>query len=370
MLGRIRNIHFVGIGGIGMSGIAEVLLNLGYNVSGSDLKHTPVTERLLKLGASIAEGHAAENLRGAEVVVTSTAVVQDNAEVLEAKRLHIPVIPRAEMLAELMRLKFSVAVAGSHGKTTTTSMIAVMLSDAGFDPTAVIGGRLDAFGSSARLGKGDLMVVEADESDRSFLLLLPSIAVVTNIDREHLDHYKDLEEILTAFLAFANKVPFYGAVIGCVDAPWGVRFTSLISKIRRRIVTYGFDAGADIRAESVELNPLGSVFEVVARGARLGKVRLNVPGRHNVQNALAAIAVGLELDLTAEQILAGLARFEGVDRRFQIKADWNGITVVDDYGHHPAEIRVVVDAARLRGARRIWVGFPTPPLHENQTPNG
>lgn len=219
MLGKIRKIHFVGIGGIGMSGIAEVLLNLGYTVSGSDLRHTPVTERLVKMGARIAEGHAPENVGDAEVVVTSTAVVQDNPEVVRAKRLHVPVIPRAEMLAELMRLKFSVAVAGSHGKTTVTSMVAVMLSDAGLDPTAVIGGRLDVFGSSARLGKSDLMVVEADESDRSFLLLLPSIAVVTNIDREHLDHYQDLDEILAAFLAFANKVPFYGAVIGCVDAP-------------------------------------------------------------------------------------------------------------------------------------------------------
>ncbi len=357
MLGKIRKIHFVGIGGIGMSGIAEVLLNLGYTVSGSDLKHTPVTERLMKLGARVAEGHAPENLGNAEVVVTSTAVMQDNPEVVHAKRLHIPVIPRAEMLAELMRLKFNVAVAGAHGKTTVTSMIAVMLSDAGLDPTAVIGGRLDVFGSSARLGRGDLMVVEADESDRSFLFLLPSIAVVTNIDREHLDHYKDLDEILAAFLAFANKVPFYGAVIGCVDAPWGERFRSLIPKIRRRVLTYGLDAGADVRGQSVELNPAGSVFEVAARGGNLGRFELNVPGRHNVQNALAAIAVALELELSADQIRAGLARFRGVDRRFQIKAEWNGILVVDDYGHHPAEIRTVVDAARLRGARRIWAIF-------------
>jgi UDP-N-acetylmuramate--alanine ligase len=357
MLGKIRKIHFVGIGGIGMSGIAEVLLNLGYTVSGSDLRHTPVTERLVEMGARIAEGHAAENVGDAEVVVTSTAVVPDNPEVVRAKRLHVPVIPRAEMLAELMRLKFSVAVAGAHGKTTVTSMIAVMLSDAGLDPTAVIGGRLDVFGSSARLGKSDLMVVEADESDRSFLLLLPSIAVVTNIDREHLDHYKDLEEILAAFLAFANKVPFYGAVIGCVDAPWGERFRSLIPKIRRRVTTYGLNSDADVFGLSVELNPTGSIFEVSARGRNLGRFALNVPGRHNVQNALATITVALELDLSAEQIHSGLARFRGVDRRFQIKADWNGITVVDDYGHHPAEIRTVVDAARLRGARRIWAVF-------------
>jgi UDP-N-acetylmuramate--alanine ligase len=357
MLGKIRKIHFVGIGGIGMSGIAEVLLNLGYTVSGSDLKHTPVTERLAKLGARIAEGHAAVNLDDAEVVVTTTAVAQDNAEVVAAKRRKIPVIPRAEMLAELMRLKFSVAVSGAHGKTTVTSMVAVMLSDAGLDPTAVIGGRLDVFDSSARLGKGDLMVVEADESDRSFLLLLPTIAVVTNIDREHLDHYRDLDEILAAFLAFVNKVPFYGAVIGCTDAPWGERFRSLMPRIRRRVVTYGLDGGADLRAESVELNPTGSVFDVSAGGKSLGRFSLNVPGRHNVQNALATIAVGLELDVNADQIRAGLLRFRGVDRRFQIKAEWNGITVVDDYGHHPAEIRTVVEAARLRGARRIWAIF-------------
>jgi UDP-N-acetylmuramate--alanine ligase len=357
MLGKIRKIHFVGIGGIGMSGIAEVLLNLGYTVSGSDLRHTPVTERLMKLGARIAEGHAAENVGDAEVVVTSTAVVPNNPEVMQAQQRHIPVIPRAEMLAELMRLKFNVAVAGAHGKTSTTSMIAVMLSEAGLDPTAVIGGRLDVFGSSARLGKSDLMVVEADESDRSFLLLLPTIAVITNMDREHLDHYQDLGEILEAFLAFANKVPFYGAVIGCVDAPWGERFRSLMPRIRRRVMTYGLDTGADVRGAKADLNPAGSEFEVIAHGKSIGRFALNVPGRHNIQNALAAIAVGLELELTPEQIRSGLARFRGVDRRFQIKAEWNGITVVDDYGHHPAEIRTVVDAARLRGARRIWAVF-------------
>jgi len=357
MLGKIRKIHFVGIGGIGMSGIAEVLLNLGYSVSGSDLKHTPITERLAKLGARVSEGHAAENLREAEVVVTSTAVAADNPEVREAKRRQIPVIPRAEMLAELMRLKFSVAVAGAHGKTTVASMIAVMLAEARLDPTAVIGGRLDVFGSSARLGKGDLMVVEADESDRSFLLLLPAIAVVTNIDREHLDHYRDLDEILAAFRAFVNKTPFYGAVVACTDAPWGERFRRLMPKIRRRVITYGLEAGAEVSAESVELNPTGSAFEVAVRGKKLGRCLLHVPGRHNVQNALATIAVGLELDLRMDQIRAGLARFQGVDRRFQIKAEWNGITVVDDYGHHPEEIRTVLAAARLRGARRIWAIF-------------
>ena len=357
MLGKIRKVHFVGIGGIGMSGIAEVLLNLGYSVSGSDIKHTPVTERLASLGARFSEGHAAANVQGSQVVVTSTAVAQDNPEVLEAMRLQIPVIPRAEMLAELMRLKFNVAVAGAHGKTTVTSMIAVMLSQAGLDPTAVIGGRLDVFDSSARLGKSDLMVVEADESDRSFLYLLPSIAVVTNIDREHLDHYRDLDEILAAFLAFVNKVPFYGAVIGCTDAPWGERFHSLIPRIRRRVITYGLELGSDVRGGAIELTPAGSSFEAESRGRPLGRFNLNVVGRHNVQNALAAIAVGLELELSAQQIREGLEHFRGVDRRFQVKADLNGITVIDDYGHHPAEIRAVMEAARLRGARRLRAIF-------------
>jgi UDP-N-acetylmuramate--alanine ligase len=326
-------------------------------VTGSDLKATPVTERLAGLGARVSEGHAAAHVHGAQVVVTSTAVAADNPEVVEAKRLQIPVIPRAEMLAELMRLKFSVAVAGAHGKTTVTSMIAVVLAEANLDPTAVIGGRLDVFGSSARLGKGELMVVEADESDRSFLCLSPTFAVITNIDREHLDHYRDLDEIASAFVSFMNKVPFYGVVIGCADSPWGERFRSLLPRVRRRVVTYGVEPGADIRAEAVELHPTQSSFEVRVKGKSLGRFALQVPGRHNVQNALAAIAVGLELELTDEQIRQGLERFRGADRRFQVKAEWNGITVVDDYGHHPAEIRAVMDAARLRGARRVWVIF-------------
>jgi UDP-N-acetylmuramate--alanine ligase len=357
MLGKIRKIHFVGIGGIGMSGIAEVLLNLGYTVSGSDLKATSVTERLATLGARISEGHAAANVHGAEVVVTSTAVAADNPEVREAKRLQIPVIPRAEMLAELMRLKFNVAVAGAHGKTTVTSMIAVMLAEANLDPTAVIGGRLDVFGSGARLGKGELMVVEADESDRSFLYLLPTLAVVTNIDREHLDHYRDLDEIAAAFLSFMNKTPFYGAVIACTDPPWGEQLRALLPKVRRRVITYGIEPGADANARAVELSPAESSFEASVKGRSLGRFTLRVPGRHNVQNALAAIAVGVELELSADQIRQGLARFRGVDRRFQVRAEWNGVTVVDDYGHHPAEIRAVMQAAQLRGARRVWAIF-------------
>lgn len=357
MLGKIRRVHFVGIGGIGMSGIAEVLLNLGFTVSGSDLKPGPVTERLAQLGARFHEGHAAENVRGAQVAVVSSAVAADNPEVLEARRLEIPVIPRAEMLAELMRLKFSVAVAGAHGKTTTTSMIALMLSEAGLDPTAVIGGRLDAFGSSARLGKGELMVVEADESDRSFLRLLPSIAVVTNIDREHLEHYRDLDEIAGAFKDFMNRVPFYGAVIVCVDQPWRTCFDRIRPQLERRLVTYGIEPGADVSASSIEVSPLGSAFDVVAKERVLTGIRLGVPGRHNVQNALAAAAVGLELDLTGEEIRRGLENFRGADRRFQVKAQSGGIMVVDDYGHHPAEIRATLAAAREWGARRIWVVF-------------
>ena len=357
MLGKIRRVHFVGIGGIGMSGIAEVLLNLGFTVSGSDLKSTAVTERLARLGVRIHEGHAGANVQGAQVVVVSSAVRGDNPEVVEAKRLEIPVIPRAEMLAELMRLKFSVAVAGAHGKTTTTSMISVMLAEAGLDPTAVIGGRLDAFGSSARLGKGELMVVEADESDKSFLHLLPSIAVVTNIDREHLEHYRDLTEIASTFTAFMNRVPFYGVVIACVDPPWRTLLDRIRSDLQRRLITYGIEPGADLTAASIEIGAEGSRFEAVVRGRLLTTVTLAVPGRHNVQNALAAVAVGVELDLGADEIRRGLERFRGADRRFQLKSRAAGIVVVDDYGHHPAEIRATLATARNSGAERLWVIF-------------
>jgi UDP-N-acetylmuramate--alanine ligase len=360
MLGKIRRIHFVGIGGIGMSGIAEVLLNLGFSVSGSDHKASPVTQRLARLGARVSEEHAVENVREAQVVVFSSAVSVDNPEIAEAKRLQIPVIPRAEMLAELMRLKFCVAVAGAHGKTTVTSMIAVVLAHAGLDPTAVIGGRLDAFGSSARLGKGELMVVEADESDRSFLQLLPAIAVVTNIDREHMEHYHDMGEIASAFVSFMNKVPFYGAVVACADSPrvaTGMPLEGLFPRLRRRLITYGIEAGADVRGSEIEIVTGGSTFAATARGKSLGRFSLRVPGRHNVQNALAAVAAGLELDLSADQIRDGLERFRGTDRRFQVKAYQNGVTVVDDYGHHPTEIRATLEAARTLGPGRIWVVF-------------
>ncbi len=360
MLGKIRKVHFVGIGGIGMSGIAEVLLNLGFKVSGSDMKKTQVTERLERLGGRIFEGHAASNVQDAQVVVVSSAVPPGNPEILEAERLKVPVISRAEMLAELMRLKFCVAVAGAHGKTTVTSMIAVMLSQGGLDPTAVIGGRLDAFGSSARLGKGDLMVVEADESDRSFLVLYPSIAVVTNIDREHLDHYPNLEELDSAFVSFMNRVPFYGAVIACTDplrATGEARLCSVLPRVRRRVVAYGLERGADVTAEAIDLSPRGATFQGRVRGKTIGRFTLRIPGRHNVQNALAAVAVGLELDVDPGVMRSSLEQFRGADRRFQVKGESEGVTVVDDYGHHPTEIRATLDAAQLRGAKRLWVIF-------------
>jgi UDP-N-acetylmuramate--alanine ligase len=357
MLGKVRKIHFVGIGGIGMSGLAEVLLNLGFVVSGSDLRRTPVTERLSQLGARISDRHSAENLGEAEVVVVSSAVPVMNPEIIEAAHRKIPVIPRAEMLAELMRLKFCVAVAGSHGKTTVTSMVAVMLSENGLDPTAVVGGRLDVFGSSARLGKSELMVVEADESDRSFLYLMPTLAVVTNIDREHLDHYGDLGEIQESFVSFMNKVPFYGAVIACVDPPWRTSMQVVLPRLRRRVITYGIQSGADVTVRDLELRSGGSSFEVALNGKSMGNFKVNIPGRHNVQNALAAIAVAHELDLEPPQIQSGLQFFHGADRRFHVKAEVSGITIVDDYGHHPTEISATLEAARLRGARRIRAIF-------------
>jgi UDP-N-acetylmuramate--alanine ligase len=360
MLGKIRKVHFVGIGGIGMSGIAEVLLNLGFSVSGSDAKRTAITLRLERLGARVWEGHQTANVHGAQVVVVSSAIGAGNPEIDEANRLQIPVIRRAEMLAELMRLKFSVAVAGAHGKTTVTSMIAMMLAHAGLDPTAVIGGRLDAFGSSARLGKGELMVVEADESDRSFLNLLPTLAVVTNIDREHLDQYSNVDEITSAFVSFMNKVPFYGAVILCADAvtaPTEVPLSSLLGQLHRRVITYGLDPGADLVGSEVELGARGTSFAAALKGKPLGRFTIGVPGRHNAQNAVAAVATGLELDLTADQIREGLAQFRGADRRFEVKAEIDGITIVDDYGHHPTEIRATLAAAQARAPRRIWAVF-------------
>ncbi len=354
MFRKIQKLHFVGIGGIGMSGIAELLLNLGYKVSGSDLKRSSVTDRLEALGGRICIGHSAANVEGTDVVVISSAVRSDNAEVVEAKRLQIPVIPRAEMLAELMRLKYGVAIAGSHGKTTTTSMIATVLVSGGFDPTAVIGGRLNAFGSNAKLGKGDFLVAEADESDGSFLKLTPTIAVVTNIDREHLDHYANLEEIQSAFVAFVNKVPFYGSAILCLDDP---NVQAIIPQIERRMITYGTSNQADLIASHVEFKDFGASCQVRFKGNALGSLHLRIPGNHGILNSLAAVATGLELEIPFEKIASALASFQNADRRFQVKGKKQDILVVDDYGHHPTEIVATLSAARHACDRRIVTVF-------------
>ncbi|HEY2433674.1 MAG TPA: UDP-N-acetylmuramate--L-alanine ligase [Vicinamibacterales bacterium] len=359
MLGRTRRIHFVGVGGIGMSGIAELLANLGYEVSGSDAKNSEITDRLAHLGVRIAKGHAAANVGRADVVVVSSAIQPGNPEVEEASRRGIPVIPRAEMLAELMRLRYGIAVAGAHGKTTTTSMVAVVLERAGLDPTAVIGGRLSAFGSNARLGKGEYMVVEADESDRSFLKLTPSIAVMTNIDREHMESYGTWEALQQAFVDFANRVPFYGSVVACVD---DAAVAALLPRLVRRVITYGFGgSGAAIHGDEMAFEAFGSHCRVVSRTDAgetvLGTLRLRVPGRHNLLNALAAVAVGLEIGITFPQIAAGLTAFGGADRRFQLRGEVRGVMVVDDYGHHPTEIAAVIAAARAGLDRRVVVVF-------------
>jgi len=375
MFAKIQRIHFVGIGGIGMSGIAEVLLNLGYKVSGSDLKRSSVTDRLKSLGAVIFEGHSAENVAGAEVVVTSSAINAGNPEVEEARRLHVPVIQRAEMLAELMRLKYGIAIAGMHGKTTTTSMVAAVLAAGGLDPTVVVGGRVDAMGSNARLGRSQYLVAEADESDRSFLKLSPILAVITNIDREHMDCYRNMHDLKRTFLDFMDRVPFYGMIVACNDDPILRR---LFPKIQRRLVSYGTRKGSDFRialknAEfwsagrprpAVDENaragtpvPPKVSFEMKFRGRDLGEFRLQVPGVHNVLNATAAIAVGIGLDIPVLQIREALENFCGVDRRFQVRGQVAGVTVVDDYGHHPTEIRATLAAARQCGYRKIQVIF-------------
>ena len=363
MLGKTRHVHFVGIGGIGMSGIAELLANLGYAVSGSDEKRSPVTDRLATLGIRIESGHAAAHVGDADVVVISAAVRPSNPEIVEAAQRQIPVIPRAEMLAELMRLRFAIAVAGAHGKTTTTSMIALVLERAGLDPTAVIGGRLSAFGSNARLGGGELMVAEADESDRSFLKLFPTIAVITNIDHEHLENYGGFDDLQQAFVDFANKVPFYGGVVACLDDP---NLAAVVPRMTRRVTTYGLETAADVTATDVDLGPLSASATVTRRTRRasdaaqehveLGRLVLSVPGRHNLQNALAAVAVGMELGLTFDRIAVGLRDFHGAERRFEVRGEPNGVLVVDDYGHHPTEIAAVLAAARSLN-RRIVVAF-------------
>ena len=355
MFFRPQHLHFTGIGGIGMSGIAEVLLNLGYTISGSDLKMTLITERLASMGAKVYEGHAAANISGAKALVVSSAVDEQNPEVQEARRLPIPVIPRGELLAELMRLKFGIAVAGSHGKTTTTSMAATILNGVGLDPTVVVGGRVGTMGgSNARLGRSDFLLVESDESDRSFLKLAPIVAVVTNIDREHLDCYSSIDDIRDSFTEFVNKVPFYGAAILCLD---DANVQSILPLIKRRTITYGTSAQADLEVSEVACERASSSFRLRFRGAELGRFCLRVPGAHNVLNATAAVAVGLELDQKPDSIREALATFSGVDRRFQIRGAERGVTVVDDYGHHPTEIRATLESARLGGYRRILVLF-------------
>jgi len=362
MFAKIQRIHFVGIGGIGMSGIAEVLLNLGYKVSGSDLKSSAVTQRLASFGATTFEGHRAENIVGAEVVVTSSAIAADNPEVTEAHKLHIPVIQRAEMLAELMRLKYGVAIAGMHGKTTTTSMVAAVLAAGGLDPTVVVGGRVDAMGSNARLGKSQYLVAEADESDRSFLKLSPILSVVTNIDREHMDTYRNMRDVKKTFLDFMDRVPFYGMIVACNDDPL---LRKLLPEVQRRTVTYGTKRGSDFHIKipasavkgAAEMRRPLSTFHVRYRERDLGEFTLHVPGVHNVLNATAAIAVGVGLDVPADAIRTALDQFRGVDRRFQLRGRAAGISVIDDYGHHPTEIKATLAAAKQCGFRKIHVIF-------------
>ncbi|HLH34219.1 MAG TPA: UDP-N-acetylmuramate--L-alanine ligase [Alloacidobacterium sp.] len=355
MFAKAQRVHFIGIGGIGMSGIAEILLNLGYAVSGSDLRRSSITDRLASLGAIVFEGHAAANVVGSGVVVTSSAVNERNPEVMEARSRKIPVIQRAEMLAELMRLKYGIAVAGMHGKTTTTSMIATVLAAGNLDPTVVVGGRVDALGSNARLGKSQYLVAEADESDRSFLKLSPILAVVTNLDREHMDCYRDMNDVENAFIEFMDRVPFYGSCVACID---NEQLAAILPRVRRRVFTYGMTPKADFVTRML---PPGddarARFEVAADGQILGPFSLHVPGRHNVLNATAAVAIAAQLEIAPEAIANGLESFRGVDRRFQIKGCERGVTVIDDYGHHPTEIRATLRAARECNYRKVNVIF-------------
>ena len=354
MFKRYRHIHFVGIGGVGMSGIAEVLLNMGYRITGSDVKRGETVERLEQLGAKVFIGHDPAHIADAHVVVYSSAVARDNVEVAAARARQVPVIPRAEMLAELMRLKYGIAVAGTHGKTTTTSIVAAVLAEGRLDPTVVVGGRITSLGSNARLGQGEYLVAEADESDGSFLKLSPTIAVVTTIDAEHLDYYGSLESISEAFLTFINKVPFYGAAVLCLDQP---NVQLLIPRVDKRVITYGLESAADLTARRLTLDGLTSRFEVLHHGAPLGECTLRVPGRHNVLNAMAAIAVGLDLEIPFVTIQKGVAEFSGVQRRFQVRSESRGVLVVDDYGHHPAEIRATLAAAKAGFDRRVVTVF-------------
>ena len=352
--GRVKKVHFVGIGGSGMSGIAEVLLNMGYKVSGSDLGQSKVTKRLQSLGVEVHIGHSAGNVRNVDCLVYSSAVAKDNPELKEARKAQVPIIPRAEMLAELMRLKYAVAVAGTHGKTTTTSMIGAIMGVSGMDPTIVTGGRLNSIGANALLGTGEFLVAEADESDGSFLKLTPTIAVVTGIDREHMDHYRDFEDVIGSFLDFINKVPFYGCAVLNMDHPV---LQGLLPAITRRHVTYGFSKQARVQARHLEQSSGRASFELRSDGKSLGRVSLSMPGEHNVSNALAASAVALELGVKAEDIKVGLESFPGVERRFELKGELGGIMVVDDYGHHPIEVKAVLRAVKQGWKRRAVVVF-------------
>lgn len=342
-MGRIKRVHMVGIGGIGMSSIAEVLLHRGYKVSGSDIKKSEITDHLESLGAVIHAGHDSAHIKGVDVVVYSSAIdIEENPETLEAEKKRIPLISRAVMLGELMRMKFGIGIAGTHGKTTTTSMAGLVVSEGGFDPTIIVGGKVASFGSNAVAGEGDIIVIEADEYDRTFLRLTPSLAVITNIEADHLDIYEDLEDIKEAFVEYANSVPFFGAAILCLDDE---NVQTIIGRIDRRIRTYGTTRQAEIRADNIEPLGLGARFDVYLEGEKLGAVQLNTPGKHNIYNALAAIAIGIELDISFESIAEGLHRFTGVQRRFQMIGEFNDIAVVDDYAHHPTEVRATLAAA-------------------------
>ncbi len=351
---KLKHIHMIGIGGTGMNGIAEVLFNLGYKVSGTDINENEATQRLVSLGVEISIGHKAEKVEGADVVVISSAIKEDNVEVGEARRQKIPVIPRAEMLAELMRMKYGIAVAGSHGKTSTTSMIAQVLEVAGFDPTIIVGGRLNTIGAHAKLGEGDFIVAEADESDRSFLYLSPFIAVLTNLDEEHLDQYKSLDEIKKTFVNFANKVPFYCPIVLCLDDS---NLQSLVPSLERRIITYGFSAQADIFARGQQFEKFSSISTLYWKGKKLGNLNLNVPGIHSIYNAMAAVAVGMDLDIPVSNIFQALENYRGIGRRFELKKKINNIMVIEDYAHHPTEIKTTLDAAKKGWPRRIIAIF-------------
>lgn len=351
---KLKHIHMIGIGGTGMNGIAEVLLNLSYRVSGSDVQENEATRRLARLGAEVHIGHRAEQINGSDVVVISSAITEENDEVQEARRQKIPVIPRAEMLAELMRMKHGIAVAGSHGKTSTTSMIAEVLEAGGFDPTIIVGGRLNTIGAHAKLGEGDFIVAEADESDRSFLYLSPFMAVLTNLDEEHLDQYKTLDEIKKTFIHFANKVPFFCPIILCLD---DANLQSLMPELERRVITYGFSTQADVYSREQTFDKFTSTSELYYKNEKIGVLKLNVPGKHSIQNAMAAVSVGLDLDMPIPTILEALEAYTGIGRRFELKQTVNGIMIFEDYAHHPTEIIATLEAAKRGWPRRTVVVF-------------